>query len=43
MRKARRLGSALLDAVDRAPPDGKVEAAREFFRALRGIDGKGDN
>ena len=37
------VGSALLDAIDRAPPDGKVEAARDFIHSLRGIDGKGDN
>ena len=35
------VGSALLDAVDKAPPEGKVEAARNFIRDLRGIDGKG--
>ena len=37
------VGSALLDAVDNAPPDGKVDAARDFIHALRGIDGKGGN
>jgi tryptophan synthase alpha chain len=37
------VGSALLDAVDRAPQDGKVDAARDFIHALRGIDGKGGN
>ena len=37
------VGSALLDAVDGAPPDGKVDAARDFIHALRGIDGKGGN
>lgn len=37
------VGSALLDAIDNAPPDGKLEAARDFIRALRGIDDKGDN
>ena len=37
------VGSALLDAVDRASPDGKLEAARDFIHSLRGIDGKGDN
>ena len=37
------VGSALLDAVDSAPPDSKVDAARDFIRALRGIDGKGSN
>ena len=36
------VASALLDAVDNAPPDGKVDAARDFIRALRGIDSKGD-
>ena len=37
------VGSALLDAIDKAPPDGKVEAARDFIHSLRGIDCKGDN
>ncbi len=37
------VGSALLDAVDIAPQDGKVEAARDFIRALKGIDSKGSN
>ena len=37
------VGSALLDAVHNAPPDGKVEAARDFIRTLRGIDNEGDS
>ena len=37
------VGSALLDAVDKAPPEGKVDAARDFIRALKGIDGKGND
>ena len=37
------VGSALLDAVDNAPPDGKVEAARDFVHSLMGTDGKGDS
>jgi tryptophan synthase alpha chain len=35
------VGSALLDAVDRAPPDGKVDAARDFIHALRGTSTAG--
>ena len=40
------VGSALLDAVDNAPPDGKVDAARDFIHTLRGTPtarGKGGN
>lgn len=37
------VGSALMDAVGNAPPDGKLEAARDFIRALRGINGEGGN
>ncbi len=37
------VGSALLEAVDNAPPEGKVDAARNFIRALRGNDVEGGN
>ena len=36
------VGSALLDAVDRAPLDKAAETARDFVRALKGSDGEGD-
>ena len=35
------VASALLDAVDRAPEDGKLDAARDFIHALRGTNDRG--
>ena len=35
------VASALLDAIDRAPDDGKIDAAQEFIRELKGPDGEG--
>ncbi len=35
------LASALLDAVDKAPEDGRLDVARDFMRSLRGTNGKG--
>ena len=36
------VGSAFLDAVDRAPLDRVADTASEFVRALKGSDGEGD-
>ena len=33
------VGTALLDAVDRAPEDGRLDAARDFIISLKGRDG----
>ncbi len=35
------VASALLDAVDKAPEDGKLDAARNFIQALKGTNGGG--
>ncbi len=35
------VGSALLDAIDEAPPDGRLDAARRFVRSLRTPDSGG--
>ena len=34
------VASAMLDAVDRAPKDGKLDAARDFIHSLRGTNGR---
>ena len=36
------VGSALLDAVDRAPLDRAADTVRDFVKALKGTDGGGD-
>ena len=35
------VASSLLDAVDKAPDDGKLDAARDFIHSLKGTDGRG--
>ena len=35
------VGSALLDTVDRAPENGRLDAARNFIHSLKGTNGRG--
>ncbi len=35
------VGSALLNAVDKAPDDGRIDAARSFIHSLKGTDARG--
>ena len=35
------VASALLDAVDRAPAGGRLDAARDFIHSIKGTDGEG--
>jgi tryptophan synthase alpha chain len=36
------VGSALLDAIDKSPPDATLDTARNFIRGLRGLNGESD-
>jgi tryptophan synthase alpha chain len=36
------VGSALLDAIDKSPPNATLDTARNFVRGLRGLNGESD-